>query len=47
MFFGGFGYLAHSNGEIALSKGMFSISVFFLLSLGYSFLRARKWQKKG
>ncbi len=47
MFFGGFGYLAHSNGEIALSKGMFSIGAFFLLSLGYSFLHARKWQKKG
>ena len=47
MFFGGFGYLAHSNGEITLSKGMFSISAFFLLSLGYSFLHARKWRKKG
>jgi hypothetical protein len=47
MFFGGFGYLAYSNGEFALSKAMFSLSAFFLLSLGYSFLRARKWQKKG
>jgi len=47
MFFGGFGYLAYSNGEFALSKGMLSISAFFLLSLGYSFLYARKWQKKG
>jgi len=46
MFFGGFGYLAYSSGEIALSKGMFGISAFFLLSLGYSVLRARKWQKK-
>ncbi|MBN2500300.1 MAG: AarF/ABC1/UbiB kinase family protein [Anaerolineales bacterium] len=47
MFFGGFGYLAHNNGEIVLSRGMFSVSAFFLLSLGYSLLRARKWQKKG
>lgn len=47
MFFGGIGYLAHSNGETLLSEGMFAISVFFLLSLGSSFLRARKWQKKG
>jgi predicted unusual protein kinase regulating ubiquinone biosynthesis (AarF/ABC1/UbiB family) len=47
MFFGGFGYLAHRNGEILLSDGMFVISAFFLLSLGSSFLRARKWQKKG
>ncbi len=47
MFFGGFGYLAHSNGEVMLSKWLFGISAFFLLSLGYSFLRARKWQKKG
>jgi predicted unusual protein kinase regulating ubiquinone biosynthesis (AarF/ABC1/UbiB family) len=46
MFFGGFGYLAHRNGEIVLSEGMFVISAFFLLSLGSSFLRARKWQKK-
>jgi ubiquinone biosynthesis protein len=47
MFFGGFGYIAQSNGEIALSKGMFVVSAFFLLSLGYSFLRARRWQRKG
>ena len=47
MFFGGFGYLAYSSGEIALSKGLFGISAFFLLSLGYSVWRARKWQKKG
>ncbi|MBN1875408.1 MAG: AarF/ABC1/UbiB kinase family protein [Anaerolineae bacterium] len=45
MFFGGFGYLAHRNGEILLSKGMFGISIFFLFSLGCSCLRARKWQK--
>jgi ubiquinone biosynthesis protein len=47
MFFGGFGYLAHRNGEILLSDGLFVISVFFLLCLGFSLLRARKWQKKG
>jgi ubiquinone biosynthesis protein len=47
MFFGGLGYLAHGNGDIALSKGMFGISAFFLFVLGSSFLRARKWQKKG
>jgi len=47
MFFGGFGYLAHRNGEIVLSEGMLVISAFFLLCLGYSLLRARKWQKKG
>jgi hypothetical protein len=47
MFFGGFGYLAHRNAEIVLSDGMFGISAFFLLCLGSSFLRARKWQKKG
>lgn len=47
MFFGGFGYLAYSNGEMTVAKGMFGISAFFLLSLGYSVLRARKWQKKG
>lgn len=46
MFFGGFGYLAYSNGQIVLSKGMFVVSAFFLLSLGYSFLRARKWQQR-
>jgi ubiquinone biosynthesis protein len=46
MFFGGFGYLAHSNGEIVLSEGMFVLSALFWLSLGFSFLRARKWQKK-
>jgi ubiquinone biosynthesis protein len=47
MFFGGLGYFAHSNGDIALSRGMFGISAFFLFVLGYSFLHARKWQKKG
>jgi predicted unusual protein kinase regulating ubiquinone biosynthesis (AarF/ABC1/UbiB family) len=46
MFFGGFGYLAHRSGEIVLSTALFVISAFFLLSLGFSFLRARKWQKK-
>lgn len=46
MFFGGLGYLAHRNGEIVLSEGMLVISAFFLLSLGSSSLRARKWQKK-
>jgi ubiquinone biosynthesis protein len=46
MFFGGFGYLAYSNGETALATGMFGIGAFFLLSLGYSFWHARKWQKK-
>lgn len=46
MFFGGFGYVAHRNGEIVLSQGMFVIGAFFLLCLGFSFLRARKWQKK-
>ena len=47
MFFGGFGYLAYRNGDIVLSKGMFVVSAFFLSSLGFSFLRARRWQKKG
>jgi ubiquinone biosynthesis protein len=48
MFFGGLGYFAHRNGEIVLSEGLFVISVFFLISLGSSFLRARKWKiKKG
>jgi len=46
MFFGGLGYLAHTNGEIALSNGMFGVSAFFLVILGFSFLRARKWQKR-
>jgi len=46
MFFGGFGYFAYHQGELALSEGLFVVSVFFLLSLGYSFLHARKWQKK-
>ena len=47
MFFGGFGYLAHSNGEIGLSAGLYVMSAFFLISLGSSILRARKWQKRG
>jgi predicted unusual protein kinase regulating ubiquinone biosynthesis (AarF/ABC1/UbiB family) len=46
MFFGGFGYIAYRNGEIVLSQGLLVVSAFFLLSLGSSFLRARKWQKK-
>jgi predicted unusual protein kinase regulating ubiquinone biosynthesis (AarF/ABC1/UbiB family) len=46
MFFGGLGYLAHTNGEVALSNGMFGVSAFFLLVLGASFLRARKWQRR-
>lgn len=46
MFFGGLGYLAHRNGEVVLSEGLFIISALFLLSLGFSFLRARRWQKK-
>ena len=45
MFFGGCGYFAYSNGELALCKGMLIISAFFLLSLGISFMHARKWQK--
>lgn len=45
MFFGGLGYLARSHGETAISQGLFVVSAFFLLSLGFSFLRARKWQK--
>lgn len=46
MFFGGLGYLAHAQGEVALSKGMVGISAFFLLVLGSSVLRTRKWQKR-
>jgi ubiquinone biosynthesis protein len=46
MFFSGFGYVAHRNGEVVLSQGLFAISAFFFLSLASSFLRARKWQKK-
>jgi ubiquinone biosynthesis protein len=45
MFFGGFGYFAHRNGETLLSDGMLVISALFLVSLGISFWRARKWQK--
>jgi predicted unusual protein kinase regulating ubiquinone biosynthesis (AarF/ABC1/UbiB family) len=47
MFFGGLGYVAQHNGEMVLSECLFGIGVFFLLSLGYSFLGARKWQKRG
>jgi ubiquinone biosynthesis protein len=46
MFFGGFGYLVYSHGDIGLARGMFVVSGFFLLSLGLSFWRARKWQKR-
>ena len=46
MFFGGCGYLASVNGERLLSKGLFVVSAIFFLCLGYSFFRARKWQKK-
>jgi ubiquinone biosynthesis protein len=46
MFFGGVGYLARSNGEVALSNGMFGLGGFFLFVLGVSFLHARRWQKK-
>ena len=45
MFFGAFGYITQRNGEIMLSNALFMIGAFFLLSLGFSFLRARKWQK--
>lgn len=46
MFLGGCGYFAYVDGEMVFSKGLFVASAFFLLSLGYSFFRARKWQKK-
>jgi predicted unusual protein kinase regulating ubiquinone biosynthesis (AarF/ABC1/UbiB family) len=46
MFFGGCGYFAYVHEEWAFSKGMFVISAFFILCLGHSFLRARKWLKK-
>lgn len=46
MFFGGLGYLAHTNGDTVLSNGMFGVSAFFLLALGAAFLRARKWQRR-
>ncbi len=46
MFFGGLGYFARSNGDMVLSGSMFVISAFFLVCLGSSFLRARKWQKR-
>ena len=47
MFFGGIGYTAYRSGEIRLSEGLFVVSAFFGLSLVFSFLRARKWQKRG
>jgi len=46
MFFGGIGYLAYSHGEVLLSRWMLGAGAFFLLSLGYSILSARKWQKR-
>jgi ubiquinone biosynthesis protein len=46
MFLGGLGYLAHHNGEAALSNGLFGGSAFFLLCCGFSLLRARKWEKR-
>lgn len=46
MFFGGFGYFARRNGDTLLSNGLFVLSAFWLLCLGFSFLQARKWQKK-
>lgn len=46
MFFGGLAYFAYRNGDIVLSEGMLGISAFFLICFGFSFLRARKWQKK-
>jgi predicted unusual protein kinase regulating ubiquinone biosynthesis (AarF/ABC1/UbiB family) len=46
MFFGGLGYFAHSNGDMLFSEGLFVLSGFFLLCLGISFLRARKWQRR-
>lgn len=45
MFFGGIGYFAYQNGETGLSRGLLGVSGFFLLSLGVSLWRARKWQK--
>lgn len=47
MFFGGLGYVAQRNGEMVLSECLLGTGAFFLLSLGYSFLRTRKWQKRG
>jgi len=46
MFFGGIGYLAYSHGEVLLSRWMLGAGAVFLLSLGYSILSARKWQKR-
>ncbi|MDM8531397.1 AarF/UbiB family protein [Anaerolineales bacterium HSG25] len=47
MFFGGFAYITYTNGDVLLSKGLVGLSIFFLLSLGVSFLRAGKWRKRG
>ena len=46
MFLGGFGYLAHGNGEAALANGLFVASGFFGLCLGVSLWRARRWQRR-
>ncbi len=46
MFLGGLGYFAYRGGESALSQGLLAAGAFFLLCLGYSFLRARRWQRK-
>ena len=42
---GALSYLAHTRGEAFLSTVLAYGSGFFLLSLGVSMLRARKWQK--
>lgn len=46
MFFGGLGYFAYRSGETALSQGLLAAGAFFLLCMGYSFLRARRWQRR-
>lgn len=46
MFLFAFGYFARGSGDIGLSNGLFILSGFFLLCLGFSFLRARRWQRK-
>ena len=43
---GALSYLAHTRGEATLSTVLAYGSGFFLLSLGVSMLRARKWQKE-
>ena len=46
MFFGGAGYFALKQNEILLSRGLLGLSAFFLISLGVSFWRTRKWLRK-